>query len=267
MSDSGDLGDLVLYAVANGIATITFNRPRVMNALDADTIVRFRAVCERAERDVQARVIILRGAGPAFLAGGDVASFKANLANFSEKIIGLAGDMHAGILALRRAPKPVIACVHGAVAGAGMSIMMACDLIVAAEGTQFSMAYSRIATSPDGGASWFLPRLVGYHKAMEMLLLADTVDAAAMHAMGIVNRVVAAPDLDAAVQKLAQRLAAGPATAYAETKAMVNSELNQILTKHLDAEALAFSRCAAHADFAEGVTAFVDKRKAVFKHD
>ncbi len=259
------LADLVTYAVAGSIATITFNRPKVMNALDADTILAFRAVCERAEHDAQARVIVLRGAGPAFLAGGDVASFKASLADFSSKIVGLANEMHCGILALRRAPKPVIACVHGAVAGAGMSIMMACDLIIAAEGTQFSMAYSRIGTSPDGGASWFLPHLVGYHKAMEMLLLADTAGAAEMHAMGIVNRVVAAADLDAAALALAQRLATGPRLAYAETKALLNIQLNQSLTKSMDAEAQAFSRCAAHVDFAEGVTAFVEKRKAVFE--
>lgn len=254
----------MLYAVADGIATLTFNRPKVMNALDPDSIVAFRDVCERAEQDAAARVVVLRGAGPAFLAGGDVASFKQHLAEFSRTVVGLAGELHRGILALRRARKPVIASVHGAVAGAGMSIMMACDLIVAAEGTQFNMAYSRIGTSPDGGATWFLPRLVGYHKAMEMLLLADAVDADALQAMGIVTRVVPAAELESATMALAQRLAAGPATAYAETKSLVNNELNQILTKHLDAEALAFSRCAAHADFAEGVNAFVDKRKAKF---
>ncbi len=261
------MNDLILYAVADGIATITFNRPRVMNALDPATIVEFRAVCERAEHDTQARVVVLRGAGPAFVAGGDVASFKEHLADFSIKVVGLAGDLHRGILALRRAPKPVIASVHGAVAGAGMSIMMACDLILAAEGTQFNMAYSRIATSPDGGASWFLPRLVGYQKAMEWLLLADAVDAAALQSLGVIHRVVAPAELHDATQQLAQRLAAGPSSAYAETKALVNSSSKQILTEHLEAEAQAFARCAAHADFAEGVTAFVEKRKAVFNHD
>jgi 2-(1,2-epoxy-1,2-dihydrophenyl)acetyl-CoA isomerase len=102
---------------------------------------------------------------------------------------------------------------------------------------------------------------------MELLLLADTLDAGALHALGMINRVVPAAELESATLKLAQRLAAGPATAYAETKAMVNYELNQELTKHLEAEALAFSRCSAHPDFAEGVTAFVDKRKAVFNRN
>lgn len=258
------MNDLILYAVADGVATITFNRPRVMNALDSETIAAFRVACERVALDGQARVVVLRGAGPAFLAGGDVGSFKENLPELPAKIIELAGEMHRGILALRRAPKPVIASVHGAVAGAGMSIMMACDLIVAAKDTQFSMAYSRIATSPDGGASWFLPRLVGYQKAMELLLLADTVDAITLQSMGVVNRVVSATQLEAATLALAQRLSAGSASAYAETKALVNASINQGLEGHLGAEALAFSRCAAHADFAEGVTAFVEKRKANF---
>lgn len=261
------MSERLLYAVADGIATLTFNRPQVMNALDPQTIAAFRAACERAESDAQARVVVLRGAGPAFLAGGDVASFRENLAGFSSKVIALAGELHRGILALRRAPKPVIASVHGAVAGAGMSIMLACDLILAAEGTQFTMAYSRIATSPDGGASWFLPRLVGYQKAMEMLLLSDTLDASTLHAAGLINRLVPAAELEGVTLKLAQRLAAGPATAYAETKALVNASINQKLAGHLDAEGRAFSRCAAHADFAEGVTAFVEKREAVFKHD
>ena len=259
------MSERILYAVADGIAILTFNRPQVMNALDPQTIAAFRAACERAERDAQARVVVLRGAGTAFLAGGDVASFKENLPGFSGKVIELAGELHRGILALRRAPKPVVACVHGAVAGAGVSIMLACDLVIAAEGTQFTMAYSRIATSPDGGASWFLPRMVGYQKAMEMLLLSDTVDAATLHAAGLINRLAPVAELEGVTLQLAQRLAAGPATAYAETKALVNSAINQELAGHLDAEARAFSRCAAHADFAEGVTAFVEKRKAVFK--
>jgi 2-(1,2-epoxy-1,2-dihydrophenyl)acetyl-CoA isomerase len=259
------MSESILYTTQDRIGTITFNRPRMMNALDPEAIVAFRAVCERAAEDLDTRVLVLRGAGPAFVAGGDVASFKENLADFSVKVIPLAGELHRGILALRRARKPVIASVHGAVAGAGMSIMMACDLIIAAQATQFNMAYSRIATSPDGGATWFLPRLVGYHKAMEMLLLAESVDAQALHALGVITQVVPAAELESATAKLAQRLAAGPASAFAETKELVNRELNQTLEKHLEAEALAFSRCAAQADFAEGVTAFVDKRKAVFK--
>ncbi len=257
--------DGMLCAVSEGVATLTFNRPAVMNALDADMIHAFRAACERAAADPQARVIVLRGAGPAFVAGGDVAMFRDNVPAMATLVPELAAELHQGILALRRAPQPVIAAVHGAVAGAGVSIMLACDLVLAAAGTQFSMAYSRIGTSPDGGATWFLPRLTGYQKAMELMLLADTADAETMQRLGLVNHVLAAEQLSIEVEKLARRLAAGPARAYAETKALANRALHDGLAAHLDAEALAFARCAATADFAEGVSAFADKRKPLFK--
>jgi 2-(1,2-epoxy-1,2-dihydrophenyl)acetyl-CoA isomerase len=259
------MGDAVLYAVDDGIATVTFNRPVVMNALDADMLRAFRVACERAAQDAAARVVVLRGAGQAFIAGGDVAMFRSSLADMGTLVPELAGELHRGVLALRRAPQPVIAAVHGAVAGAGVSIMLACDLVLAAESTQCSLAYSRIGASPDGGATWFLPRLAGYHKAMELMLLAETVSAETLQGLGIINRVVAADQLAAETEKLARRLAAGPARAYAETKALANHGLHAGLETQLDAEALAFARCAATADFSEGVTAFTDKRKPLFK--
>jgi 2-(1,2-epoxy-1,2-dihydrophenyl)acetyl-CoA isomerase len=259
------VSNCLLYTVSDGVATITFNRPAVMNALDADMIRAFRAGSERAAADPEARVIVLRGAGPAFVAGGDVAMFRDNVAAMATLVPELAGELHHGILALRRASQPVIAAVHGAVAGAGVSIMLACDLILAAAGTQFSMAYSRIGTSPDGGATWFLPRLTGYQKAMELMLLADTVDAEVMQRLGVINQVLPADQLAAATEKLARRLAAGPAQAYAETKALANRAMHDGLAAHLDAEALAFARCAKTEDFVEGVTAFTDKRKPQYK--
>lgn len=259
------MNNSILYAVGGGVATITFNRPAVMNALDVEMIRAFRASCERAAADPGARVIVLRGAGPAFVAGGDVAMFRDRIAAMATLVPELAADLHHGILALRRAPQPVIAAVHGAVAGAGFSIMLACDLVLAAAGTQFSLAYSRIGTSPDGGATWFLPRLTGYQRAMELMLLADTADAETMQHLGVVNRVVAEDRLAAETEKLARRLAAGPARAYAETKALANRAMHAGLPAQLDAEALAFARCTATADFAEGVTAFADKRKPQFK--
>ena len=259
------MNDSVLYAVSDGIATLTFNRPAVMNALDAGAIRAFRAACERVETDAAARVVVLRGTGAAFIAGGDVGMFRENLPAMPQLVPELAGELHRGILALRRAPQPVIAAVHGAVAGAGMSIMLACDLVLAASGTRFSMAYSRIGASPDGGATWFLPHLAGHQKAMEWLLLAESMDEDALLRLGIVNRVVPVDQFEAEVLKLAARLAAGPAHAYAETKALVNRALQQGLSAHLDAEALAFARCAATADFAEGVTAFADRRTPRFQ--
>lgn len=259
------MSETVLYAVQGGVASITFNRPEVLNALDAGMIARLKEACERAERDEAVRVIVLRGAGPAFLAGGDVASFHANLPRISQMVMEVAGELHRAVLALRRALKPVVASVHGAVAGAGVSLVAAADFVIAAADTQFTLAYSRIGTSPDGGATWFLPRLVGYQKALELMLLSEAVDAATMQALGVVNRVVPAAELEQETRRIVARLATGPTLAYAATKRLANQAFNDSLAAHLDEEAQAFARCAATRDFAEGVTAFVEKRKPVFE--
>ena len=259
------MSDTLTYTVADGIATIALNRPQVMNALDAGMIVRLRAVCEKARDDQAVRAIVLHGNGPAFLAGGDVALFHANLPRLPEMVGQLAGELHHAIIALREAAKPVVASVHGAVAGAGISLLAAADLAIAAADTRFTLAYSKIATSPDGGSTYFLPRLVGTRKALELMLLADTFDADTALSLGLVNWVVASEDLATETAKIVRRLASGPTLAYAETKKLVNCTFDRPLAAQLDAEAQAFARCAATADLAEGVTAFVEKRKPTFK--
>ena len=259
------MSDTVLYSVTEGVATITLNRPAVMNALDGAMIAALRAACERAERDGAARAVVLRGAGPAFLAGGDVAFFHAHLADLPGLVRKGGGDLNEAILALRRAPKPVLASVHGAVAGAGVSLLAAADLAIAADGTQFTMAYSRIGASPDGGATWFLPRLMGYRRAMELMLLSDAFDVQTAKSLGLVNWVVTAERLGAETEAIARRLAQGATTAFGEIKRLAHDGADCALTDQLAAEIEAFARCAATRDFGEGVTAFVEKRKPDFK--
>jgi 2-(1,2-epoxy-1,2-dihydrophenyl)acetyl-CoA isomerase len=259
------MNDSVIYSVADGIATITLNRPQVMNALDAAAIVQLRTACERADRDESARAVVLRGAGPAFLAGGDVAYFHANLLRMPALAREGGAELHHAILALRRAPKPVLASVHGAVAGAGVSLMAAADLAIAAEGTKFTFAYSKIGTSPDGGATYFLPRLVGARRALELMLLSDTFDVQAALRLGLVNWVTGAERLGSETEAIARRIALGPTLAFAEIKRLVNESYDRGLVAQLDAEVEAFARCASTRDFAEGVTAFVEKRKPNFK--
>jgi 2-(1,2-epoxy-1,2-dihydrophenyl)acetyl-CoA isomerase len=168
-------------------------------------------------------------------------------------------------MALRRAAKPVLASVHGAVAGAGISLLAAADLALAAADAKFTLAYSRIAASPDGGSTYFLPRLIGVRRALEMALLSDTFDAHTAREIGLVNWVVSAAELAAETEKIAGRLASGPTVAYGETKALVNQSFDNTLERQLEAEAQAFARCARTADLAEGVTAFVEKRKPNFE--
>ncbi len=259
------MSETLLYSMVGSVATITLNRPRVMNALDRETIVRLREACVQARDDATVRCIVLRGNGPAFLAGGDVVLFHANLPRLPAMVEELAGELHQAIVALRRAAKPVLASVHGAVAGAGISLLAAADLAIAASDTQFTLAYSKIAASPDGGSTWFLPRLVGYRKALELALLSDTFDAHTAREIGLVNWVVPDGELAAETEKIAGRLASGPTVAYGETKALVNQSFDNTLERQLEAEAQAFARCARTADLAEGVTAFVEKRKPNFK--
>jgi len=259
------MNDRVLLSRDGPVATITLNRPDVLNAMDGDMIVALRQACEAAASDAAARAIVLRGAGKAYLAGGDVALFQANLATLPEMISTLAHELHAGIVALRGAAKPVLASVHGAVAGAGMSLLAAADLAIAAAGTKFTMAYSRIATSPDGGSTYFLPRILGTRRALELMLLSEPFDADTAHRLGLVNRVVPDAELAAFTAEFAAQLAAGPTRAFAETKALVNASHGRDLEAQLRAEVEAFARCARTADLAEGVTAFVEKRKPEFK--
>ena len=174
-------------------------------------------------------------------------------------------DLHLIMFAMRRLPKPIIASVRGAAAGAGVSLAACCDLIIAAEDSFFTLAYSLIGTSPDGGSTFQLPRAIGAKKAMEMALLGDRVGAAGLARFGLVNFVVPADDLLDVTDKLAQRLAAGPTRAYGQAKRLIYASLENQMERQLQMEAEAFADCATTDDFREGVMAFVEKRRAVFR--
>jgi 2-(1,2-epoxy-1,2-dihydrophenyl)acetyl-CoA isomerase len=257
------MSEVVKLSVAGGIATIALNRPHVMNAMDGEMMRQLRPVTEAVEKDASIRAVVLRGEGAAFMAGGDVAVFHQHLAELPDLIVTWGREMHAAFLALRRMGKPVLASVHGAVAGAGFSLMCAADLTIAAADTRFTLAYTNIGASPDGGSTYFLPRLVGYKKTMEMIMLPDRFDAETARQHGLVNWVVPDEKLAAETMRIAQRLAAGPTHAYAEAKRLVNQSLDP-LDAQMEQELQAFSRCARGPDLKEGVSAFVEKRKPVF---
>jgi len=263
------VSDVVLVEKDGAIATVTLNRPEVLNALDRELARALTAALARLERDPAVRVVVLRGAGGVFMAGGDVKHFHAAASRGPREIRTLVEELlpivHDGIRTLQRMPQPVIASVGGAVAGFGLSLMLAADLVVAAEGTRFTLAYARIGTSPDGSATYTLPRLVGLHKAMEIALLADVFDTPEAERLGLVNRVVPEDQLEAETRKLAERLARGPAHAYARTKALLRASLANDLETQLQREQESFAECAVTADFAEGVAAFVEKREAKFR--
>lgn len=251
-----------------GVVTLTLNRPEARNALSDDMIRSLDAAFASGERDGSVRAYVIRGAGDHFMAGGDVKGFYASRnkpaeerRNDTERMVH---QLHLLIYRMRRAPQPIIASMRGAVAGFGMSLMLACDLAIAAEDAFFTLAYCHIGLSPDGASTWSLPRMVGTRKAMELALLGERFHAAQALRLGLVNRLVSPASLDEETVKLAQRLASGPGLAIAHTKRLINASLDHTLETQLQMEGVAVADCMSSEDLKEGVTAFVEKRAARF---
>ncbi|MCI5108070.1 MAG: enoyl-CoA hydratase [Pseudomonadales bacterium] len=251
-----------------GIVTLTMNRPEARNALSNEMRAQLADSLHDIEQDDSIRCVVLTGAGEHFMAGGDVKGMAESISKSPQELrkefILRIHDLHPIMFALRRMPKPVIASCRGAAAGAGVSMALACDLVIASESAFFTLAYCHIGTSPDGSSSFHLPRAVGIKKAMEIALLGDRFSASKAEAMGMINFVVPDADLEAETQKLATRLANGPTHVYGNTKALLYRSMESEFESQLQAEAEYFADCASRADFREGVTAFVEKRQAKF---
>ncbi len=253
----------LLVTLEGGVKRITFNRPGRRNSVDRETVGLLRAAVEESAGD-GTRVVVLTGAGDSFCAGADLAATSAgDIATF-DVTRSLRENVNPTILALRALPVPVIARVHGHAVGVGSNYALACDLIVASEQALFGQVFVRVGLMPDGGSTFFLPRLVGYHKAFELMTTGDILKAEDALRLGLVNRVVPFAELDAAVDALAARLAASPAVAVARIKAGLNHGAQSDLAAALEFEAVNQDACFHSPDFVEGVTAFLEKRKAVF---
>ncbi|MDE2358986.1 MAG: enoyl-CoA hydratase/isomerase family protein [Betaproteobacteria bacterium] len=261
--------DAILLARSGPVATLTFNRPAALNALDIAMMDALIAHASTLSADLSLRVVVLRGAGRHFMAGGDLRTFAARLAGNREDIRcdfeRIVLRVQTAIELFHRMPHAVIAAVHGAVAGFGLSIACACDLIVAADDAVFASAYRNIGLTPDGGGTWSLPRSVGMRKALEVYLLGERFGADEALRIGLVNRVVAAAGLDAAVSDWARSIAEGPALALRNVKRLLRDSPQRTLAEQLDAEARSFGACAATPDFAEGIEAFLAKRAPRFQ--
>ena len=255
--------------IDSGIATMTMNRPEARNALSMEMRSEMDRLFHEAEFDDAIRCIVLEGAGDHFMAGGDVKNMHEYLgshgpaetqAYFMHRIHAL----HTIMFSMRRMPKPIVAKVRGAAAGAGVSVAAACDLVMAEESAFFTLAYCNIGTTPDGSSSFHLPRAIGIKRTLEMTLLGDRYSAQQMADMGLVNFVVPNADLDAECGKLAARLANGPTHVYGMGKKLMYRSLENEFESQLQMEAECFADCAKRNDYREGVAAFVEKRKPNF---
>jgi 2-(1,2-epoxy-1,2-dihydrophenyl)acetyl-CoA isomerase len=246
--------------VVDGVGQILFDRPESLNAMDPALLESLWDVALRAAHDPAVRVITLRGSGNAFSAGGDVAVMaQCAVADRPVLFHRMAGVLHEALSVLLRCGKPMLAGVRGVAAGAGFSLVLAADLVVAAEDARFTMAYTRMGLTPDGGGSFFLPRVVGSHRAMELMLTNRMLTAQQAADWGIVNRVCAADALETDLQAWAAELAAGPAAALQRAKGVMADDLLRGLEQHLQVEKGGIADSSLHEEFQQRVTAFLAK--------
>ena len=261
---------ILLQDLKDGVMTLSFNRPKELNAIDNALGIALCEALHAAEQDSNIRCVVLRANGSHFMAGGDINGFGAILDKGEwarRRAIGeLAIHAHDAIETIRRMDKPVVASLRGAAAGFGMSLMLACDLAVASEKSFFTLAYCHIGLSPDGGSTYFLPRSVTFKQAMEIALLGDRFDAKRAYELGIVNWVVADDALEEKTVEISTRLASGPARTLGRTKALINhaSAHATTLDSQLRMEERGVMDSAAGEEFAEGIRAFLAKRKPDF---
>ena len=250
------------------VLEIVLNRPTVLNAANRELIGELAAATAEAAEDAGSRVVLLRGAGSHFCAGGDINMFGGLISlepeDREKALRAIVGALHPMLIALRHMPKPVVVAAHGSAAGFGLSLVLAADLALAAEDAVFASGYIHLGTSPDGGMTMTLPRIVGLKRATELMFLGDRFGARRALELGLVNRVVPPAALEAEAMALATQLAGGPTHAYGRTKALIEASVGQMLNAQLQRETESFAACAATEEFVEGVRAFLEKRRPNF---
>lgn len=263
------MSDHVLLQEENGLVTLTLNRPEALNTIDLAMGAALRDVFAQLATRQDLRAVLITTNGKYFSAGGNVPEFAglvtqdaaARRAYFTQ----LIANIHTAIATITSLQAPVVACVPGGASGIGISLIAACDFVLASEKSVYNMAYMNLGATPDGGASWSLPRLMGMRQARELILLSERFQGEDALRLGLVDRLVAAESLQDEALALAQRLAAGPTQAYARAKKLLAQSLQNSLPQQLAAEQESFLASCTTRDFVEGVEAFVEKRPANFR--
>ena len=258
----------ILVERDGALAVITLNRPQAYNALDEALAAELLDAVIACDHDPEVRAVMLTGAGAAFCAGGDIRAMAAKLdapggsGAFLKK---LTVYFHGVIATMARMQKPVIAAVNGAAAGGGFSLALSCDLLVAAESATFTLAYTRIGVAPDGSSTFFLPRVVGSKRALDLIARNPVLSAAEAKELGIVCEVYPDPDFGAAARAFAADLSRQATRALGEAKQLLAMSPGATLETQMEYERRAISACAGTDDFREGITAFLAKRRPDFK--
>jgi len=257
-----DYKNLIFEVNEKGVGVVRLNRPETLNAFNKEMVSECADLFETVNRDDGVRVIVLTGSKGAFSAGGDINWLLASKEPFQKKeIMDYTNHM---ILAMEKVKKPIIGCINGVVAGAATAVVLGCDIIYASEDARFAPNFIHIASVPDTGCSWFLPRKIGYHKAVEILLTGKILEAKEAYEMGIYNKIFPRDKLVEETMKFAETLSHGPRYAMQSIKAMLKMSLKNDLSTQLDIEAYYQVLAWSHSDFIEGVNAFFEKRKPNF---
>jgi 2-(1,2-epoxy-1,2-dihydrophenyl)acetyl-CoA isomerase len=260
------MNDMVLQKLEGGLLTITMNRPERKNALNPEMVAGLVEAARRAADDPEVRAVLFKGAGGSFCVGGDVKSMAAGRAPlpFEVKMANLRRGMEVSRI-LHQMPKPVVAQLDGAAAGAGLSMALSCDLRVASESCKITTAFAKVGFSGDYGGTYFLTQLLGSARARELYLMSPVLTAKEAHAIGMVTRVVPDAEIDAAAHELAMSLAQGPSIALGYIKRNINNAEHLPLEDCFDGEAIHHTRCSDTEDHKEAAKAFVEKRKPAFR--
>jgi 2-(1,2-epoxy-1,2-dihydrophenyl)acetyl-CoA isomerase len=255
----------IRFDVEAGVATITFNRPDNANAMDLRFMQELMHAAIRCDEDRSIRAALVTGSGRFFSAGGDLAAFAGAGEGAGTLLKEMTTYFHAAISRFSRMDAPLVAAVNGTAAGAGISFVAACDLAIAAESALFTSAYTAASLTPDGSSTYFLPRLVGMRRAMELMLTNRRLTAAEALEWGLVNRVVADDRLMDEARELAGRLAAGATLAFGAVKRMLHDSFAGTLETQMEQEARSIAAMSHTADGREGIAAFFEKRRPLFE--
>jgi 2-(1,2-epoxy-1,2-dihydrophenyl)acetyl-CoA isomerase len=256
--------ETLLFEIDEHVARLTLNRPDAGNAMNALMMRELRDAAIRCDEDAEIRAVLISGSGRMFCAGGDLRSFAAQGDGLPAFLKGITNDLHGAVSRFSRMNAPVVSAVNGFAAGAGFSLACGADVVVAAESARFALAYAGVGLTPDGSASFFLPRLIGLRRAQELMLTRRVLTASEALDWNLITRVVADGDLSEESFKLAAELAKGPTLAFGGAKRLLLRSSGDHLESQMEHEARSIADAARSADGREGIAAFLEKRAPGF---